>query len=203
MTEELEIKNAKITKVSLSMADYGCLTFYITLDGGGWGCNYGGYCIGKGYLGAKSFRGSEAGLEVLMKIMDTVGVECWEDLKGQYCRVKTEGWGGKILSIGNILKDKWFDIKEFYNTYNETHTFDNNELLDEMDLEKIIKDHSMLLVWANRYYMDKYKDIPKDIQMNFAEIRYVDFHNLETIVNFKEIVDYIKETKRKENISEF
>lgn len=201
--EELEIKNAKITKVSLSMADYGCLTFYITLDGGGWGCNYGGYCIGKGYLGAESFQGSEAGLEVLMRIMDTVGVECWEDLKGQYCRVKTEGWGGKILSIGNILKDKWFDIKEFYNTYNETHTFDNNEFLDEMDLEKIIKDHSMLLVWANRYYMDKYKDIPKDIQMNFAEIRYVDFHNLETIVDFKEIANYIKETKRKENISEF
>lgn len=202
MTKELEIKNAKITNVSLSMEDYGCLTFYITLDGGGWGCNYGGYCIGKGYLGAKIFRGSEAGLEVLMRIMDTVGVECWEDLKGQYCRVKTEGWGGKILSIGNILKDKWFDIKEFYNTYNETHTFDNNELLDEMDLEKIVKDHSMLLVWANRYYMDKYKDTPKDIRMNFAEIRYVDFHNLETIVNFKEIVDYIKENKRKENINE-
>lgn len=203
MTEELEIKNAKITRVSLSMADHGCLTFYIGLNGGGWCCNFGGYCIGHGYLGAKSFQGSEAGLEVLMRIMDTIGVECWEDLKGQYCRVKTEGWGGKILSIGNILKDKWFDIKEFYNTYNETHTFDNNEFLNEMDLEKIIKDHSMLLVWANRYYMDKYKDIPKDIQMNFAEIRYVDFHNLETIVDFKEIANYIKETKRKENISEF
>jgi hypothetical protein len=203
MTEELEIKNAKITKVSLSMADYGCLTFYITLDGGGWGCNYGGYCIGKGYLGAKSFRGSEAGLEVLMRIMDTVGVECWEDLKGQYCRVKTEGWGGKILSIGNILKDKWFDIKEFYNTYNETHTFDNNELLDEMDLEKIALDYSTLNSWAVRYYIDKYENAPLNTQLTPSGIVYSTTDGVDTITSLEELTDYIKETKRKENISEF
>ena len=72
--EELEIKNAKITNVSLSMEDHGCLTFYITLDGGGWGCNYGGYCIGKGYLGAKEFYSTGAGLEVLMRIHHFYGI---------------------------------------------------------------------------------------------------------------------------------
>ena len=38
-----EIKNVKITNVSLTMADHGCLTFYLTLEGDGWGINYGGY----------------------------------------------------------------------------------------------------------------------------------------------------------------
>lgn len=203
MAEDLEIKNAKITRVSLSMADHGCLTFYIGLNGGGWCCNFGGYCIGKGYLGAKSFRGSEAGLEVLMRIMDTVGVECWEDLKGQYCRVKTEGWGGKILSIGNILKDKWFDIKEFYNTYNETHTFDNNELLDEIDLEKIALDYSTLNSWAVRYYIDKYENAPLNTQLTPSGIVYSTTDGVDTITSLEELTDYIKETKRKENINEF
>ena len=31
-----------------------------------------------------------------MRIMDTVGVEKWEQLSGKYVRVKTEGWGSKI-----------------------------------------------------------------------------------------------------------
>ena len=32
------IENALITKVDLSMADHGCLTLSMVLDGDGWGC---------------------------------------------------------------------------------------------------------------------------------------------------------------------
>lgn len=109
-----EILNAKITNVSLTMADHGCLTFRITLEGDGWGVGYGGYCIGKGYLGADGFEGSKSGLEAMMRIMDTVGVERWEDLTGKYVRVVSEGWGNSIEKIGNVTKNKWFDIKEFF-----------------------------------------------------------------------------------------
>jgi hypothetical protein len=35
-----EIENAKITNVDLSMADHGCLTLSMTLDGEGWGVVY-------------------------------------------------------------------------------------------------------------------------------------------------------------------
>lgn len=200
MTEELEIKNAKITNVSLSMADHGCLTFYITLDGGGWGCNYGGYCIGKGYLGAKSFRGSEAGLEVLMRIMDTVGVECWEDLKGQYCRVKTEGWGGKILSIGNILKDKWFDIKEFYNTYNETHSIAKNEYFNETDIKKILNDYIDLEVLAHNLYVNKYGANPKNISLSSVTgIVYTNKDDTTTTLPFEELLRFIRKERSKES----
>ena len=110
------IENALIEKVDLSMADHGCLTLAMTLQGGGWGVVYGGYCLGKGYLGADDdfFSGSAAGMEYLMRIMDTVGVEKFQDLKGKYVRVATKGWGGQVKIIGNILKDKWFDAETFF-----------------------------------------------------------------------------------------
>lgn len=110
------IENALIEKVDLSMADHGCLTLAMTLQGGGWGVVYGGYCLGKGYLGADDdfFDGSAAGMEYLMRIMDTVGVERFQDLKGKYVRVATKGWGSQVKIIGNILKDKWFDAETFF-----------------------------------------------------------------------------------------
>lgn len=110
------IENALIEKVDLSMADHGCLTLAMTLQGGGWGVVYGGYCLGKGYLGADDdfFDGSAAGMEYLMRIMDTVGVERFQDLKGKYVRVAIKGWGGQVKIIGNILKDKWFDAETFF-----------------------------------------------------------------------------------------
>ncbi len=76
-----KIENAKITSADLSMEDHGCLTFNMVLDGGGWGCNYGGYCLGHGYLGANEFEGSSKGLEYIMRIMDTVGVSRFSDLE--------------------------------------------------------------------------------------------------------------------------
>ena len=110
------IENALITNVDLSMADHGCLTLAMTLEGGGWGVVYGGYCLGKGYLGADDdfFDGSAAGMEYLMRIMDTVGVEKFQDLRGKYVRVALKRWGDSVKIIGNIIKDKWFDAETFF-----------------------------------------------------------------------------------------
>ena len=112
--KESKITNMKITNVSLSMADHGCLTFRLTLEGGGCGVGYGGYCIGHGYLGADKFEGDPYGIECLMRIMDTVGVEHWEDLKGKYIRIVDNGWGSTVTTIGHIIEDKWFNVKEFF-----------------------------------------------------------------------------------------
>lgn len=112
----MEILNAKITDVSLSMADHGVLVYGLTLDMGGFGCVYGGIVIGKGYLDAKEFTGYASGIEAIMRIMDTVGVSRWEDLKGKYCRVKSNGWGSTINTIGNIIKNKWFNQREFFDS---------------------------------------------------------------------------------------
>lgn len=114
IAEGYKIENAQITSVDLSMADHGCLTLALALDGGGWGCVYGGYVLGHGYLGADKFEGSADGIEYIMRIMDVVGVEKFNYMKNEYVRVATKGWGGSVKIIGHIIKDKWFDIESFF-----------------------------------------------------------------------------------------
>lgn len=110
-----DIVNAKITDTTISMADHGCLTFNLYLEGRGWCVAYGGYAIGSGYLGADTFTAkSGAGLEAMMRIMDVVGVERWESLKGKFVRVKDAEWGKQIDTIGNLIEDRWFNIREFF-----------------------------------------------------------------------------------------
>lgn len=109
-----EIQNAKITKVDLSMADHGCLTLELMIEGKGWGCCFGGYVLGYGYVGAEEFEGSPKGIIEIMRIMDVVGVSRFNEMKGKYIRVEVEGWGGSVYKIGNIIEDKWFDYREFY-----------------------------------------------------------------------------------------
>lgn len=125
-----EMINARIAKTTISMADHGCLTFQLFLEGDGWLAAYGGYCIGNGYLGAEDFSADNGGgLVAMMKIMDVVGVERWEDLNGKYVRVMSNGWGSSITEIGNIMEDKWFDIDEFFKNYQKDVKY-NNEKAD-------------------------------------------------------------------------
>ena len=115
-SEGYEIENAEIQNVSLNMENHGCFTLDITLKGNGWGVVFGGYCLGKGYVGADDnfFKGSGEGMEAIMRIMDTVGVSELSKLKGQHVRVATKGWGSCVKIIGNIIKDKWFDYSTFF-----------------------------------------------------------------------------------------
>lgn len=110
---------AIITNVSLTMADRGTLTFYITFKE----CNssvnrcLGGYAIGKGYLGADNFEGSAIGLEAMMRIMDTVGVAAWEDLVGKKVLIGFHEPYGGVEEITNIETEKSFYIKDFFNSH--------------------------------------------------------------------------------------
>lgn len=111
-----KIENAQITNVSLNMENHGCLCLDLTIEWGGCGCVYGGYCLGKGYVGADDdfFSGSEKGLEAIMRIMDTVGQSDLSKLKGQYIRIAHKGLGSSVKIIGNIVKDKWFDYEKHF-----------------------------------------------------------------------------------------
>ena len=113
---EKTIENAKITGTKISMEDHGCLTFDLVIEGSGWGCCVGGYAIGHGYLNSDYWDATGAGLVAMMKIMNTVGVSRWEDLKGKYIRVESEGWGGTITKIGHLINDEWFDLRDFFKT---------------------------------------------------------------------------------------
>ena len=108
------IENGKITGTMLGTEDHGILTFYIQIEMNGGGCGFGGYALDEWDEGKRTRVASAAGLQAIAEIMKCVGVEKWEDLEGKYVRCEHEGWGGKILRIGNIIEEKWFSLQEFF-----------------------------------------------------------------------------------------
>jgi hypothetical protein len=103
-----EIKNAKISCTMLGYEDHGIFTFSITLDYGGSGQGAGGYCIYS--KGDDSKNGYAMG--IIPKILKTVGVNSWEQLKGKYIRVNS--CHEEVKAIGNLLEDKWLNFKEYF-----------------------------------------------------------------------------------------
>ena len=100
------MENGKITKTFLGKEDHGIFTSNITIEFDGRGQGFGGYSLdGKG--GKKG-----SGIGFISKILDTLEVDSWENLKGTHLRVKRED--GLIKEIGHIVKDKWFNPKEYF-----------------------------------------------------------------------------------------
>lgn len=111
--EGYNIRNAQIKGAELTMENCGCISLNIVVKGAGWGCVFGGYSLGHGYLGAKEFSGYGPGMESIARIMDTVGVTKLSDLEGRYIRAATAR-DRRLKIIGNIINDKWFDIESFF-----------------------------------------------------------------------------------------
>ena len=111
-----EIRNAKITSVDLDMRDNGCMTLLLVIEGAGWGCCYGGRVLGKGYVGANPefFEATGKGMIYIMRIMDMLKCDRFNDMEGKYIRVATKGFGSTVNIIGNIINDKWFDAESFF-----------------------------------------------------------------------------------------
>ncbi|HEM6456425.1 TPA: hypothetical protein U2D46_002310, partial [Streptococcus suis] len=42
------------------------------------------------------------------------GANSWEELQGKYIRVKSNGFGGRVTKIGNLIKDDWLDFDTFF-----------------------------------------------------------------------------------------
>lgn len=110
----MEIRNAQITSTMLGREDHGIFTFMVYIKWGCSGCGVGGYAL-DGYDKASESRTFSAkSLEAISKILETVGVDKWEDLPGKYIRIKDNGWGSTIDEIGNLMEEKWFNIREFF-----------------------------------------------------------------------------------------
>lgn len=107
-----EILNAKITSTKLG-EDHGCLTANLFVEGGGWACTFGGYCLDHWFAEAGGYSSSD-GYGAIIELMKVLEVESWEELNGKYVRVEIEGWGGNIIRIGHLMKDKWFSFKDYF-----------------------------------------------------------------------------------------
>lgn len=106
------IVNGKITKADLYITN-DFLEVMILIDIGSGFYSFGGRVLGR-RIDSNTYEDCSAkGIEEIMRIMDVVGVSRFTDMIGEYVRVDIAE-EKKMSKIGNIIKDKWFDYKEFY-----------------------------------------------------------------------------------------
>lgn len=108
------IKNARITSTMLGREDHGIMTFMIHIDAGNFSCGVGGYCLDEFNTASQTRVFRAKSMEAISEILNVVGVDKWEDLPGKYIRFEDGGWGSTVTKIGNIIDDKWFDMKNFF-----------------------------------------------------------------------------------------
>lgn len=127
---EQTIFNAKITNTRLGMEDHGNLTFILNCRWGGdsgeaYEAGYG--CTSLGYIHTEYDEESDtysedyisypATSEIIMRVLEVVGVDKWEQIKDKAIRIQTNGKpcaACQIVAIGNIFANKWFNVAEFY-----------------------------------------------------------------------------------------
>ena len=108
------IQNAIIKNTFLGF-DYPIFTFELSLDiQDGTGCCFGGYALDEFDKARDKRIVQQKGAEAIQRILEVVGVESWEQLKGKYVRVETKGLSSPIKKIGNIMKDEWLDFSTFF-----------------------------------------------------------------------------------------
>lgn len=119
-------ENGIIESTQLGIEDHGSLSFYLHLKFDGTGQGFGGYCLDEPYFDPnapdlKSWeiekggrfvrrRGHGFGADLILKILQTLEVNNWENLKGTNLRVRRGD--SRIQAIGHIYKDKWLDMDE-------------------------------------------------------------------------------------------
>lgn len=106
-----EIINAKITSTHLGFEDHGMFSFMLSMQWDGTGQGFGGYRLDRYDHAQKCSVGTASGMDIIIGILNAVGVEKWEDLEGKYCRIKRAK--GMIQAVGHITDGKWFDMREF------------------------------------------------------------------------------------------
>lgn len=74
----------------------------------------GGFCLDEFNTTTQTRVFRAESMEAISEILNVVGVNKWEDLPGKYIRFEDVGWGSTVTKIGNIVNDKWFDMKNFF-----------------------------------------------------------------------------------------
>ena len=117
----IETKNAKITGTMLGIEDHGIMTFMLHLKyGGSSSQGAGGYGLDEYRKTLDKRVGTAFGMELVKAILETVGVNTWEELPGKMIRVKADHQ--KVHAIAHVLDDNWLDFAEFYEANKEKET---------------------------------------------------------------------------------
>lgn len=108
--DEIQIENAIIESADISLSRGFILDCWVFLDYGGSAQGFGGYVLGgtQGKAGEHDKQPNIAA-EFICSVLRVAEVENFSDLKGKCVRVRKSGHLGKILAIGHITKDIWFE----------------------------------------------------------------------------------------------
>lgn len=108
-----------IKSTMLGFQDHGIMTAQLVVEWPGGGVAVGGYRLDEslhGKAGDYSQRGTAYGLDQIIRIIETVGVESWEQLKGQQVVVLFDGdggWGAQSVGIASTVDEsKVFILSE-------------------------------------------------------------------------------------------
>ena len=97
------VLNGRIEEVFLNATE-DALILSLFIKGDGWTCRYADYNV--------AGENIEGGW-LLIDLLNTIGVEDFLDIKGNYVRVAVKTLEEPVEYIGNIIEDKWFN----YNNY--------------------------------------------------------------------------------------
>jgi hypothetical protein len=102
-------ENARIAKTFLG-SEHGILTLWLYLEGDdGWVQGFGGIALDGPPTVKPSLRTPQATAGAwIAGLLRTLEVTAWEQLPGIYVRVRRQGPGHCIASVGHILKDQWY-----------------------------------------------------------------------------------------------
>ena len=105
MKNDVDERNARIESTMLGIEDHGILTACLTLDYDGSGQGFGMMVFDHEKRDGQKCATPFAA-RFIRSVLETVGVDNWEDLPGKNVRVRATH--DKVHAIGNILKNKWF-----------------------------------------------------------------------------------------------
>lgn len=102
-----EIRNGRVKETFLGREDHGMFIFCLTLDYGPATQGFGLFQLDAWNEQRGRREGTRFGMESIIGVLETLGVESWEDLCGTPVRARLED--GIIRAIGHYLEDRWFD----------------------------------------------------------------------------------------------
>jgi len=116
-----------IKSTSFGTESHGIITATLHVQWKGGGIGVGGYCLDEPKKDAEGKHlgrfGTSYGLDHLMRVMETVGVDTWEQLPGKQVIVLFAdggGWGSTACGLAGITNEKVLDFKEHASSFRET-----------------------------------------------------------------------------------
>lgn len=101
---------AAIKSTTLGYNDHGMLDLWLNCTWDSSVIGIGGYCLDSPNAEKNGRIGTAYGLDLIIRVLETVGVESWEKLTGRQVVVLfpegNAGWGGRAVGIAGLQNDK-------------------------------------------------------------------------------------------------